>query len=101
MAMNRMIIDASQVRAVVRHAICSVLEIQDDMLSDDDDFERDLSIDSLIFLEALTIIEEELELRIPDEDAKHVRSVTSAVATIEKTYAGAEIGQHEPIVADD
>ncbi|MCB1202981.1 MAG: acyl carrier protein [Verrucomicrobiae bacterium] len=49
---------------------------------------EDLGLDSLAIIEAVFEIEETFDIRVPDEEAKSIRTVREAIEGVERLVAG-------------
>ncbi|HXZ82135.1 MAG TPA: phosphopantetheine-binding protein [Acidimicrobiales bacterium] len=81
-----------QVLELVRLQLADILEISPDDISESSSFSEDLNADSLVLIELVELLEEELrnqvaDFRIDDEDLEDLRTVRDAV-----DYVTAKLG---------
>ncbi|MGH8875659.1 MAG: acyl carrier protein, partial [Acidimicrobiia bacterium] len=68
--------------------LVSELELEDDKITMEADFETDLEVDSLGVVELLMALEDEFGVKIPDEEAESIRTVGDALDVVEAKLAG-------------
>ncbi|MFP4396079.1 MAG: acyl carrier protein [Anaerolineales bacterium] len=68
----------------VQEIIVDILAIEEDKVTPDSNFREDLEADSLDLVELIMGFEDEFGGRIPDEDAREIKTVGDAVAYVEK-----------------
>ncbi len=71
----------------VQAIIVDILAIEEDKVTPDANFREDLEADSLDLVELIMGFEDEFGGRIPDEDAREIRTVGDAVNYIEAKMA--------------
>ncbi len=81
-----------QVLELVRLQLADILEISPDDISESSSFSEDLNADSLVLIELVELLEEELrnqvaDFRTDDEDLEDLRTVRDAV-----DYVTAKLG---------
>ena len=76
--------DSKVVFEKVKNLIAEKLEIEEDRISMDSSFRKDLGADSLDTYELVYAIEEELGVSIPDEKANEFETVRDAVDFLAK-----------------
>ncbi|MGH8944716.1 MAG: acyl carrier protein, partial [Acidimicrobiia bacterium] len=59
-----------------------------DKIKDDAHFEKDLDVDSLGVVELLMALEDEFEVKIPDEEAESIVTVGQAIDLVHKKLGG-------------
>jgi acyl carrier protein len=68
----------------VQEIIVDILPIEEDKVTPDANFRDDLEADSLDLVELIMGFEDEFGGRIPDEDAREIKTVGDAVDYVEK-----------------
>lgn len=71
--------DRSQIQSTMRDLLVDELGLDASKINDAATFEEDLEVDSLGVVELLMALEDEFEVRIPDEEAESITSVGEAV----------------------
>jgi acyl carrier protein len=71
--------DRSEVGERLRATLVSELGLDASKLSDDASFEEDLEVDSLGVVELLMALEDEFDVKIPDEEAENIQTVGQAI----------------------
>ncbi|MDP3794610.1 MAG: acyl carrier protein [bacterium] len=74
----------------VRTILTAQLEISEDMVTIEADFQRDLGMDSLEFVELLLTVEEKLQIEIDDEVAEGIETVGDLIASVKALIAKKE-----------
>ena len=69
----------------LKEIIADVLSIDTNEITMDSSFVEDLGCDSLDFVEIIMGIEEELDIKIPDEAAENIATVGDAMEEIKKS----------------
>ena len=64
------------------------LDLEEDKLHPDANFEEDLDVDSLGVVELLMALEDEFGVEIPDEEAEEITTVGEAAALIRTKLGG-------------
>ena len=80
---------ASDIEALVRSLIADVTRRPGTTLGIDDDLVEHLGIDSLQGLELLAGVEKRLNVRLPDEELIHLRTIGHIVQAVERARKGA------------
>jgi acyl carrier protein len=76
-----------EIRAELADIVNEVTGIPADDVQLDKSFVDDLDVDSLSMVEVVVAAEEKLDVRIPDEEVKNLKTVGDAVTFIEKAQA--------------
>ncbi len=71
--------ERSEVAERLGGVLVSELGLDAEKISDDARFEEDLDVDSLGVVELLMALEDEFDVKIPDEDAESIMTVGQAV----------------------
>jgi acyl carrier protein len=71
--------DRDQVAERLRATLVSELGLDADKLEEKASFEEDLEVDSLGVVELLMALEDEFDVKIPDEEAENIRTVGQAI----------------------
>lgn len=71
--------DRNEVGERLRATLVSELGLDASKLSDDASFEEDLEVDSLGVVELLMALEDEFDVKIPDEEAENIQTVGQAI----------------------
>ncbi|MDH3248080.1 MAG: acyl carrier protein [Acidimicrobiia bacterium] len=71
--------DRSEVGERLRATLVSELGLDASKLNDDASFEEDLEVDSLGVVELLMALEDEFDVKIPDEEAENIQTVGQAI----------------------
>lgn len=72
----------------VRAAIGDVTRLDASALGSDDDLVERIGIDSLQGLQILATVEKRLDVRLPDEELIHLRTIARIVTAVERARAG-------------
>jgi acyl carrier protein len=73
----------STVMERVKKVVIEQLNVEEDQIKPEANFQQDLGADSLDTVELVMALEEEFGCEIPDEDAEKITTVRDAVAYIE------------------
>jgi acyl carrier protein len=76
--------DRDQLLEILREATVSVLGCEPEAVTAKAHFADDLEADSLALVEIIMAIEDRLDIQVPEEDLKDVRTVGSAIDLLEK-----------------
>ena len=76
-----------EVFAKLKTLIAKNLEIEEDKITIDSSFRKDLGADSLDTVELVMDFEEEFDLEIPDEEAEKLTTVGAAIKYLEEKLA--------------
>jgi acyl carrier protein len=71
--------DRSEVSSRLNGVLVSELGLDADKINDDAHFEEDLDVDSLGVVELLMALEDEFDIKIPDEEAESIMTVGQAI----------------------
>ena len=71
--------DRNEVSSRLNEVLVSELGLDADKIKDDAHFEEDLDVDSLGVVELLMAIEDEFDIKIPDEEAESIMTVGQAI----------------------
>lgn len=67
----------------VKEVIVEQLNVEEDDVNEDATFVDDLGADSLDIVELVMALEETFDVKIPDEDAEHIKTVGDAISYIQ------------------
>ncbi len=76
--------DRSEVSERLTGVLVSELGLDESKIKDDAHFEEDLDVDSLGVVELLMALEDEFDVKIPDEEAESIVTVGQAVDLVHK-----------------
>ena len=76
--------ERSDVSSRLEAVLVSELGLDADKISDEAHFEEDLDVDSLGVVELLMALEDEFDVKIPDEEAESIMTVGQAVDLVHK-----------------
>lgn len=76
--------DRSEVSERLTEVLVSELGLDESKIKDDAHFEEDLDVDSLGVVELLMALEDEFDVKIPDEEAESIVTVGQAVDLVHK-----------------
>jgi acyl carrier protein len=71
--------DRNEVGERLRATLVSELGLDASKLNDEASFEEDLEVDSLGVVELLMALEDEFDVKIPDEEAENIQTVGQAI----------------------
>lgn len=71
--------DRSEVAKRLEGVLVSELGLEEEKITEDAHFEEDLDVDSLGVVELLMALEDEFDVKIPDEDAESIVTVGQAI----------------------
>ena len=71
--------DRNEVGERLRATLVSELGLDASKLEDNASFEEDLEVDSLGVVELLMALEDEFDVKIPDEEAENIQTVGQAI----------------------
>lgn len=80
--------DRNEVSSRLTEVLVSELGLDADKIKDDAHFEEDLDVDSLGVVELLMALEDEFEVKIPDEDAESIVTVGQAIDLVNNKLGG-------------
>ena len=75
--------ERSEIEAKLTDLLVDELGLERDKIAVDAKFEEDLEVDSLGVVELLMAIEDNFDVKIPDEDAENITTVGEAINIIE------------------
>ena len=76
--------DRGEISSRLSGVLVSELGLDADKINDDAHFEEDLDVDSLGVVELLMALEDEFDVKIPDEEAESIVTVGQAVDLVTK-----------------
>lgn len=76
--------DRSEVSERLTGVLVSELGLEASKINDEAHFEEDLDVDSLGVVELLMALEDEFDVKIPDEEAESIMTVGQAVDLVHK-----------------
>ena len=71
--------DRAEVAERLKEVLVTELGLDADKITEDASFEEDLEVDSLGVVELLMALEDEIGVKIPDEEAENIHTVGQAV----------------------
>jgi acyl carrier protein len=80
--------DRSEVAQRLEVVLVSELGLDEDKIREDAHFEEDLDVDSLGVVELLMALEDEFEVKIPDEEAESIVTVGQAIDLVHQKLGG-------------
>lgn len=80
--------DRNEVSSRLNDVLVSELGLDADKIKDDAHFEEDLDVDSLGVVELLMALEDEFEIKIPDEEAESIMTVGQAIDLVNTKLEG-------------
>jgi acyl carrier protein len=80
--------DRDQVSARLVSVLVSELGLDATKINDDAHFEEDLDVDSLGVVELLMALEDEFDVKIPDDEAESIMTVGQAIDLVHTKLAG-------------
>ena len=80
--------DRNEVSSRLNGLLVSELGLDADKIKDDAHFEEDLDVDSLGVVELLMALEDEFDIKIPDEEAESIVTVGQAVDLVNTKLGG-------------
>ena len=82
--------DRDQLLEILREATAGVLGVEPGSVNEESHFADDLDADSLALVEIIMAVEDRLDIQVPEEELKDVRTVGSAIDVLAgKVGAGA------------
>lgn len=79
---------SEDIRSKISKIICDQLDVQAGDIEDSKSFTEDLGADSLAVVELVLALEEEFDVKIPDEEVDGIRTVGDAVSYISARSGG-------------
>ena len=80
--------DRNEVSERLSEVLVSELGLEADKINDEAHFEEDLDVDSLGVVELLMALEDEFDVKIPDEEAESIVTVGQAVDMVHEKLGG-------------
>ncbi|MEE9205754.1 MAG: acyl carrier protein [Acidimicrobiia bacterium] len=80
--------DRNEVSSRLNDVLVSELGLDVDKIKDDAHFEEDLDVDSLGVVELLMALEDEFDIKIPDEEAESIMTVGQAIDLVNTKLEG-------------
>jgi len=80
--------DRGEVSSRLTGVLVSELGLDADKIKDEAHFEEDLDVDSLGVVELLMALEDEFDVKIPDDEAESIVTVGQAVDLVTKKLGG-------------
>ncbi|MEA1903351.1 MAG: acyl carrier protein [Actinomycetota bacterium] len=80
--------DRGQVSSRLNDVLVSELGLDADKIKDEAHFEEDLDVDSLGVVELLMALEDEFDIKIPDDEAESIITVGQAIDLVTKKLGG-------------
>jgi len=80
--------DRSEVAKRLESVLVTELGLDEDKIEEGAHFEEDLDVDSLGVVELLMALEDEFDVKIPDEDAESIVTVGQAINLVHKKLGG-------------
>jgi len=80
--------DRNEVSSSLNDVLVSELGLDADKINDDAHFEEDLDVDSLGVVELLMALEDEFDIKIPDEEAESIMTVGQAIDLVNNKVGG-------------
>jgi acyl carrier protein len=80
--------DRSEIESRIKNLLVSELGLDESKVSPEATFEEDLEVDSLGVVELLMALEDEFGVKIPDEEAEEIATVSEAVDVVAAKLAG-------------
>ncbi|MDH5366131.1 MAG: acyl carrier protein [Cyclobacteriaceae bacterium] len=74
----------ADIQQTITQILVDKLGIADTEVTTDANFVKDLGIDSLDYAELVMEFEQNFKIKIPDEDAEHMQTISQAINYIEK-----------------
>ncbi|MCZ6566804.1 MAG: acyl carrier protein [Actinobacteria bacterium] len=78
----------NEVSSRLNDVLVSELGLDADKIKDDAHFEEDLDVDSLGVVELLMALEDEFDIKIPDEEAESIMTVGQAIDLVNAKLEG-------------
>ena len=80
--------ERSEVASRLEQVLVSELGLDADKIEESADFESDLEVDSLGVVELLMALEDEFDVKIPDEEAENIHTVGQAIDLVHGKLQG-------------
>ena len=80
--------DRTEVSDRLKGVLVTELGLDEDKITDEAHFEEDLDVDSLGVVELLMALEDEFDVKIPDEEAESIVTVGQAVDLVQTKVGG-------------
>ena len=75
--------DRNEISSRLTQVLVDELGLDADKITDDANFEEDLEVDSLGVVELLMALEDNFDVKIPDEEAENIGTVAQAVDVVQ------------------
>ncbi len=75
--------DRSELASRLTQVLVDELGLDADKITEQANFEEDLEVDSLGVVELLMALEDEFDVKIPDEDAENIHTVGQAIDLVQ------------------
>ena len=73
---------SAEIEARVKEIICEQLDVKPEDVSEPKTFTEDLGADSLAIVELVLALEEQFDVKIPDDEVDKIKSVGDAISYI-------------------
>ena len=80
--------DRNEITERLTGVLVSELGLEQDKIKDEAHFEEDLDVDSLGVVELLMALEDEFDVKIPDEEAESIVTVGQAIDLVQGKLGG-------------
>ncbi len=80
--------DRNEIAERLTGVLVSELGLEQDKIKDEAHFEEDLDVDSLGVVELLMALEDEFDVKIPDEEAESIVTVGQAIDLVQGKLGG-------------
>jgi acyl carrier protein len=80
--------DRSEIAERLEGVLVTELGLDEDKIEDNAHFEEDLDVDSLGVVELLMALEDEFDVKIPDEEAESIVTVGQAIDLVHSKLGG-------------
>lgn len=77
-------LSSDEIMEIIRNAVSDVAEVDLEYLDDDMNLFEDLGLDSMLFLQALTVVEEKLQIKIIGDKYTLMPTISESALFIEK-----------------
>lgn len=80
--------DRSEITKRLENVLVTELGLDEEKITEEAHFEEDLDVDSLGVVELLMALEDEFDVKIPDEEAESIVTVGQAIDLVHKKLGG-------------
>jgi len=80
--------DRSEIASKLTEVLVEELGLDADKISESANFEEDLEVDSLGVVELLMALEDQFDVKIPDEEAENIHTVGQAIDLVNSKLNG-------------